>query len=209
MILLLDAANTIIYKPNFYSKFIEVLGNYNLVVENEDLKKIHKITSEYYNFPDRTSKEFYLKFNSELLYGLGIIPSPEMLEDIYKACSYLEWEKFEDTKYLSQINCKKVILSNFNNGLNSILERHFSGMFTSIITSELEGVRKPDPQFFNIAIESVGVKPSEILYVGDSIKLDLEPGINAGMNAWLLDRENYYPYCKRRLSTLKELINLF
>ena len=123
---------------------IEVLNKYNLNVEKGDVKKMHKIVSEYFHFPDRTSKDFYAIFNKELLYGMGIISTPEMLEDIYKACSYLEWEKFDDTKYLTKIECDKFILSNFNKELNTILDRLFSGVFQSTIISEIEGLRKPD-----------------------------------------------------------------
>ncbi len=209
MVLLLDAANTIIHKPDFYIKLIEVLNKYNLNVEKGDVKKMHKIVSEYFHFPDRTSKDFYAIFNKELLYGMGIISTPEMLEDIYKACSYLEWKKFDDTKYLTKIECDKFILSNFNKELNTILDRLFSGVFQSTIISEIEGLRKPDPHFFKKAIELLGVEPSEIIYVGDSIKLDLEPGLKAGMNAWLIDREDYYPYCKRRIRTLEDITNIF
>ncbi len=208
MVLLLDAANTIIYKPKFYDKFIEALKHHKINLEKSDLRRIHKIISEVYHFPDRTSEEFYEGFNKELLYSLGIIAKDDMLQDIFKACSYLEWERFEDAEYLTELDCPKAILSNFNSGLSTILNRLFPKAFNVKIISENTGTRKPNFEFFKKAIDTLGVKPSEIIYVGDSIKLDLEPGLNAGMNAWLIDRDNYYPYCSRRISNLKELKNL-
>jgi putative hydrolase of the HAD superfamily len=208
MVLLLDAANTIIYKPRFYINFIKVLDQYGITISMQDLQMHHKVISECYHFPDKTSREFYMKFNGEVLYSLGIIPTEQMLQSIFSACSYIEWEKFEDTKYLSSLSCTKSILSNFHGGLNLILDKLFLNEFKVVTISENEKVRKPDKVFFEIAIKNLAVDPAEIIYIGDSIKLDLEPGLNAGMNAWLIDRNNNYPYCKRRLQSLKEIKNL-
>ncbi|MES2618316.1 MAG: HAD family hydrolase [Bacteroidota bacterium] len=208
MILLLDAANTIIYKPTFYSRFTQVLERHKISIDRRDFQKTHKIISECFNFPDRTNKEFYMNFNRELLYGLGVIGSIELLEEIFSECSYLKWEKFDDTDYITKINCQKSILSNFNNGLDKIINELFNNEFSSLIISEKENVRKPDIAFFERAVSQLGVNPADIIYVGDSIKLDLEPALKVGMNAWLIDRENYYPGCNRRIESLYDLKNI-
>lgn len=205
MVLLFDAANTLIYKPTFYVKFREVLDEHGYKVDPDAFAKIHKVISELYHFPDRTSKEFYDHFNCEVLNALGIITNTKMLDDLFKACSYLPWEKFEDTEYLSKLPIRKAILSNFHNGLTDLIAKLFDGQFSNLIVSEDEKVRKPDLRFFERAIGKLNVKASEIIYIGDSVKLDLEPGIKAGMNAWLIDRNNYYPYCKRRLQSFREI----
>jgi FMN phosphatase YigB (HAD superfamily) len=41
--------------------------------------------------------------------------------------------------------------------------------------------------------------------VGDSIKLDIEPALNLGLNAFLIDRENYHPALKNRITSLNDL----
>jgi putative hydrolase of the HAD superfamily len=208
MILLFDAANTIIHKPTIYLRFAEVLKRDGFTVDLNHLMLIHKTISECFHFPDNTSKDFYYEFNKSVLYGLGIIAREEILENLFKECSYLPWEKFEDTKFIKEIPFKKAVLSNFHKGLNEILKKSFSDEFTHIITSENENLRKPDTAFFKKAIDVLGVKPSEIIYIGDSVKLDLEPGLKTGMNAWLIDRNNYYPLCNRRLSSLQEIRNI-
>lgn len=205
MVLLLDAANTIIYKPDFYIKFAEVLFQHGINVDQENLLKVHKIITECYHFPDKTSKDFYNGFNRELLYGLGIIASQQLLNNIFDACSYLPWQKFDDTKYILDLSVKKAILSNFHGGLGGILSDIFQGEFTELLISENECLRKPDIRFFEKAIDKLGVDASEIIYIGDSVKLDLEPALSVGMNAWLIDRNKYYPSCLRRLNSLKEL----
>jgi FMN phosphatase YigB (HAD superfamily) len=208
MVLLLDAANTIIYKPAFYTRFAETLVTYGINIKQEDFHRIHKIISESYQFPDRTSREFYNSFNRELLYALGVIPDDKLLHDIFDNCSYLPWERFDDVKYISEIPVKKAVLSNFHGGLHEILNKLFLADFAEIIISESENLRKPDNFFLKKAVDKLGVSPSEILYVGDSVKLDLEPALKIGMNAWLIDRNDYYPSCSRRIKSLREIKNL-
>ena len=121
MTLLFDAANTLIFKPNVYQKIIKVLNSFNYNVKIEKLLFHHKLISECSNFPDKTSRGFYNTFNSELLFSLGIIPDNRILEKLFLECSYQPWDKYEDTKILSELNYPKFILSNFNNSLDKII----------------------------------------------------------------------------------------
>ncbi|MFT6746268.1 MAG: FMN phosphatase YigB (HAD superfamily) [Glaciecola sp.] len=208
MILLLDAANTIIHKPSLYSKFNEAIKLHQAEVKESDFIKVHKILSELITFPDRTTKSFYFDFNKRLLEELKIQPSDKMLESVFDACSYLPWEKYEDTNVLSQLKVKKAVLSNFNNNLDSILDTHFPGVFDQINCSEVQGMRKPSIEFYENAIKNLGVKASDILYVGDSIKLDMEPALEVGMRAYLIDRESFFPTFKHRINSLYDLKDL-
>ncbi|RAL49863.1 hypothetical protein DM860_002154 [Cuscuta australis] len=68
-------------------------------------------------------------------------------------------------------------------GLNQGSEWDF-GVF-----SGLEGVEKPDPKIYKIALERAGnVAPEEVLHIGDSMRKDFIPARSVGMNAILLDR---------------------
>jgi FMN phosphatase YigB (HAD superfamily) len=192
MVLLFDAVNTLIYKPSFYKAFLNVLDRYGHKIDEYKFQYIHKLLSETHDFPDRTTKEFYIKFNSELLYALGIIPNYNLLDDLFKTCSYLPWEKFEDTKFLETIKHNKAIISNFHRDLTKIIDSLFGSLFSKIITSEEESERKPNPKFFERAINILNVKPDEVFYIGDSIKLDIEPAIELGIKAVLIDRGNIY-----------------
>ena len=192
MVLLFDAANTLIYKPSFYKAFLKVLDRFGYKINEYKFQYIHKLLYETHAFPDRTSKKFYIKFNSELLYALGIIPNENLLDNLFNACSNLPWEKFEDTKFLETINYKMAIISNFHRGLSKIIDNLFGSLFSKIIISEEESERKPNLKFFEKAINILNVKPNEIIYIGDSIKLDIEPAIESGIRAVLIDRGNIY-----------------
>jgi FMN phosphatase YigB (HAD superfamily) len=52
-----------------------------------------------------------------------------------------------------------------------------------IATSVQWGVAKPDPEFFQRIIESAGLEPASIVYVGDQIDLDIVPALAAGLHA--------------------------
>ncbi|KAK4440380.1 Rhythmically expressed2 protein [Sesamum alatum] len=57
------------------------------------------------------------------------------------------------------------------------------------VFSGLEGVEKPDPRMYEIALERAGnIAPEEALHIGDSIRKDYLPAKSVGMHALLLDR---------------------
>jgi len=208
--LLLDVAGTILYKPDLVSKINETLNSFGYVISVDKLKYNHKMLSEVIRFPDRTNADFYYDFNSELLYSLGIVPTKELLNAIFKSCSYLPWEKFEDTKALNEIEIPIGIISNFNSSLKDKLNEYFGPIFSDIFVSEEIGIAKPSTEFYKKALDIINVNPKDILYIGDSFKLDLKPAVELGITCYIIDRDNIYPDNKnviRSFSELKKLIN--
>ncbi|KAL6522724.1 hypothetical protein OROHE_016571 [Orobanche hederae] len=57
------------------------------------------------------------------------------------------------------------------------------------VFSGLEGIEKPDPKMYEIALERAGnIEPEEALHIGDSMRKDYWPAKTIGMHALLLDR---------------------
>ncbi|XP_010267224.1 PREDICTED: haloacid dehalogenase-like hydrolase domain-containing protein 3 [Nelumbo nucifera] len=57
------------------------------------------------------------------------------------------------------------------------------------VFSGLEGVEKPDPRIYEIALQKAGnIAPEEALHIGDSFRKDYMPAKSIGMHALLLDR---------------------
>jgi putative hydrolase of the HAD superfamily len=206
--LLFDAANTLIHKPAFWERLLSVLQQHKIFVSLEKLQYNHKLLTETIIFPDRTSETFYQSFNKELLLSLGIIPSDILLEDIFLNCSYLPWEKFNDTNWIAQSTVRAGVLSNFSNNLQQLLLGLFGDVFSDIIVSETLSMRKPSMEFYGYAIESIGLSPNEILYVGDSLKLDIIPAMQCGMHVLLIDRHNIYKGFKFSIGSLWEILQL-
>ncbi len=203
--ILFDAANTLIHKPLLWERFQGVLNKSGYLIPDDHLKKNHKLLSEAIHFPDRTSGAFYRNFNAEVLYSLGIIPSMKILDEIFEACTYLDWVKFEDTKVISSLPVPIGILSNFNSGLEKKINDIFGPMFSHIVGSEAQGFGKPDQRFYQLALDRIGLSAKHILYIGDSIKLDMEPAQNLGFRTLLIDRDKIFPFFNRRIESLKQI----
>lgn len=190
----LDVANTLLYKPQLFKVIQQTLLKFEIEIDLAFIQQRHKIISEATHFPAKTSKEFYDIFNRELLIALGLIPTKEIIDTIFHDCSYLEWQKFEDTKALYELDCPLGIISNWDETLESKLNVFFNINFAKVITSKKVGYNKPDLQIFKLACQDLDYNLEDILYVGDSIKLDFLPALNIGFNTILIDREDHYPY---------------
>ncbi len=60
----------------------------------------------------------------------------------------------------------------------------------TIIDSGVVGVAKPDPTIFDFALPSLGLDPSDVIYVGDSVKYDVRSAEAAGMTPLHFDPFN-------------------
>ena len=208
--LLVDVSGTILHKPTLFDKIHNVLSDFGYKIEKEKLQYNHKILSETIKFPDRTDADFYTYFNGELLYSLGIIPTTELVSTIFKACSYLPWEKYEDTSILKEISVPIGILSNFNTTLEAKLNQFFGPIFEDVFVSEIIGKSKPSLDFYKYALDKIDIEPKEILYIGDSFKLDFEPANSLGISTFIIDREGFYKNNSnviRSLSQINEQLN--
>jgi putative hydrolase of the HAD superfamily len=61
------------------------------------------------------------------------------------------------------------------------------------VTSAEVGCDKPQPEIFLAALKKAAVKPSEALYVGDQYQIDIVGARGVGINALLIDRNDYFP----------------
>ena len=206
--LLFDAANTLIYKPNLWERILKVLQDNGYKINETELKLRHKLLSEIINFPDTTSRDFYEEFNSELLMALGIIPNKNLLKELFEACSYLPWKAFDDCEEIKKLNIKKAVVSNFNSSLQEKLEGLIGeNIFDEYIVSEKENLRKPSLEFYTRALEKLNAEAGEIIYIGDSLKLDIIPAKKLGIKALLIDRDDIYPSAKDRITNFSEIKN--
>lgn len=75
--------------------------------------------------------------------------------------------------------------------LKELLDRHgFSPYFAAFIFSDEIGVSKPRPQMFEAAARALGVKPRELLHIGDLEPTDIAGAHTMGAKAALFTGEN-------------------
>ncbi|MBI4259318.1 MAG: HAD-IA family hydrolase [Actinobacteria bacterium] len=83
------------------------------------------------------------------------------------------------------------LISNFEEWLEMLLESlDLTRFFDVRVISGVEGVEKPDPAIFRLALERAGVTAAESAYVGDNLTFDVEPATAMGMTAVLIDRRD-------------------
>jgi putative hydrolase of the HAD superfamily len=64
---------------------------------------------------------------------------------------------------------------------------------------------KPAKEIFLYALNKLGVKPSEALFVGDSVVHDYEGAANIGIKPLLIDRKGKVPIQYHKIKSLTEL----
>ncbi|MBR6747197.1 MAG: HAD family hydrolase [Muribaculaceae bacterium] len=80
-----------------------------------------------------------------------------------------------------------VLVSNFYGNVESVIrDMGIRQYFQGIIESAVVGVRKPDARIFSLGVIALGLKPEEVLVVGDSMRKDIMPAESIGcQTAWL------------------------
>ncbi len=87
-----------------------------------------------------------------------------------------------------------VVVSNSNGRLRELLRRlDLFEYFSLIIDSFEEGVEKPDPRLFEIALDRARARRGTTLHVGDFYEIDVVGARAAGLRAALLDVAGLYP----------------
>ena len=102
-----------------------------------------------------------------------------------------------------------VVLSNANGTLHRAFDRlGLTSAFDVIFDSHQEGVEKPDPRFFHIALERSGATAATTMHVGDLYHVDVAGARAAGLTPALLDVGGLYPECDcLRVRSLTELVD--
>lgn len=111
---------------------------------------------------------------------------------------------------LGALGLRLVVVSNANGTLRAHLERvGLSRYFDQVFDSADEGVEKPDPRFFEIALARSGASAATTVHVGDLYWVDVIGARAAGLGAVLLDEADLRPDADcPRVRTLGELVAL-
>lgn len=85
------------------------------------------------------------------------------------------------------------VVSNANGTLKEVLDRlGLSAAFDAILDSAVEGVEKPDPRLFRLALQRLGAGAETAVHVGDLYHVDVVGARAAGVRPVLLDEAGLY-----------------
>lgn len=203
---LLDAAGTLLWKPDVIPCIASTLGREGIVVDAAVLRERHKLVSELVEAPDVTGWDYYASFNVSLLRALGVPATGRLVLAIYESCRSLPWALSPGADTLSQLNVRIGVVSNWDSRLGQILESLGAKWVDPVVTSTSTGIRKPDARLFLQALDLIGTTAERVLFIGDSLRLDIEPALRVGMRAALYDPDDLFPHARvDRIRSLAEV----
>ncbi len=86
-----------------------------------------------------------------------------------------------------------VVVSNANGTLRAHFGRlGLAARFDVLVDSFDEGVEKPDPRIFQLALQRAGARAETTLHAGDFYHVDVVGARAAGLQAWLVDVAGLY-----------------
>ena len=120
--------------------------------------------------------------------------SPELFDAIYERFGeHRCWLIYEDVipalQQLEAAGLKLAVISNWDERLVPLLEKlGLTTYFPEIVVSSAVGAHKPDARIFQAAIAGLGVRPGEVLHVGDSENEDVRGARGAGLQSLRIRR---------------------
>jgi putative hydrolase of the HAD superfamily len=218
-----DAGETLVHP---HPSFPELLG---IILRREGFevdpaivrKKIHLVGEQFATAaregtlwttsPDR-SREFWRSVYRRFMAELGVPFADGLADTLYAEFTDLSnYRLFEDVEpmllRLREGGLALGVVSNFEEWLERLLERLGVTRFFDVrIISGVEGMEKPDPRIFRLALERAGVRAEDAVYVGDNPYFDVDPPREVGMQAILIDRRGRYPdHPGPRITSMEDL----
>lgn len=218
-----DAGETLVHPhPSFAELFATVLEGHGHPVDPQAVREgLHVVADRFSGAardgdlwttsPER-SRRFWMSVYRSLLEDLGVPAAELNARRLYEAFTDLaNYRLFPDAEpVLRALSARGLVLgvvSNFEAWLERLLEAlGVAGLFAARVISGIEGVEKPDPRIFRLALERTGVAAHEAVHVGDSPAFDTEPAEALGMLGVLIDRHDRFPgHPGPRVATLADL----
>ena len=218
-----DAGETLVHPhPSFPDLFSEVLRREGHRLDPEvvrdrvfvisDRFKLAAEANELWTTSPERSRAFWLSVYDRFLEEVGVPREDGIGDVLYTEFTDLSnYRLFDDVpavlERLTDAGLQLGVVSNFEEWLERLLESlAVTTYFDVRVISGVEGVEKPDPKIFHLALERMEVGPEESVYVGDSPQFDVEPATLVGMLGILLDRRGRFPdHAGLRITSLEEL----
>jgi putative hydrolase of the HAD superfamily len=221
-----DAGETLVHPhPSFAELFSLVLRreghdvdaatvNDRILVISDRFKQAALDEELWTTSPER-SRSFWLSVYDIFLEALGL-PRHDGLGDVLYSefTDIANYSLFEDVapvlRDLRRAGLTLGVVSNFEEWLEGLLEElGVRDEFDVRVISGIEGMEKPDPRIFRLALERAGVRAEESVYVGDNPHFDVEPAAAIGMFPVLIDRRGRHPdHPGARVDTMADLLPL-
>jgi len=203
-VLLLDAGGVLV-KPSF-ARVAEALASCGVAVEAGRLaaaepRAKRELDRDPAGASGSDASRGWLYFNLVLAHA-GVARSAatdEALEEVKRGHDrHNLWEDVPDGVVASLARFRArglrlAVVSNANGTVRALFDRlELAVFFDAILDSAVEGVEKPDPGLFRLALARLGATPGEAVHVGDLYGVDVVGARAAGVRPVLLDEAGLY-----------------
>lgn len=218
-----DAGETLVHpSPSFPELFAEVLRHEGHDVRPDDVQTASNAVTAGFSeaaranrlwttSPER-SRTFWLSVYDLMLDPLGLPTENGLGETLYDAFTdRSNYALFDDVRStLDELAAEGYALglvSNFEAWLDDLLlDLGVREAFAVRVISGVEGVEKPDPRIYRMALERAGVDAIDSVYVGDNPEFDVDPPAALGMFPVLIDRrERHIDHAGARITDMGHL----
>ncbi len=218
-----DAGETLVHPhPTFPDLFSRTLKREGFGVEPETIRdRIHVVfdrfrqaaeTNELWTTTPERSRQFWHDVYRIFFRELGIPDTDGLIDTVYAEFTDLgNYVLFEDVvpvlEKLRGAGLSLGVVSNFEEWLEGLLgELGVAEYFEVRVISGVEGLEKPDPRIFRLALERANVEAERSVYVGDNPEFDVGPAAAVGMFPVLIDRRDRFPDADgARITSLDQL----
>lgn len=230
-IVFFDAGETLLRPhPSFAELFSRTALAHGVDVSTEDVRRVQSelaphlvdlvedadgegesLRYEGSSLSEKGSERFWMHLYRRLLKELGLVDESLVRRLFEVFSSSASYKLFDDVlPTLSAIDAagyRMGLISNFERWLEQMLiELEVGHHFEPAIISGIEGIEKPDPAIYELALERAGVPPERAVHVGDSPDMDVRPASSVGIRGILLDRAERYAQSEHlRVTSLEEL----
>jgi len=143
---------------------------------------------------------FYIEYITRIISGVGAEVGRDAALQILAKIKEYKWEfkVYDDALPTLKAFKKRGLIQ----GLISNVAQDMEDTYTKLglqpylnfkVTSAEVGYDKPRPEIFLAALKKAAVKPDEALYVGDQYQIDIIGARGVGIEALLIDRNDYFP----------------
>ena len=180
-----------------YDRF---LRSYGVTRGLEEIAQAYKKANEKENIDKflHSSRGFWIEFN---VFFLNELKVKEKIIELAKVIDSEWWSNVKVSCYadvlptIDELRRRKLKIGIISNGLESDIEQilrliDMKGLFDKEVGIDTFKSLKPDKKIFIQTLTKLGLPPSEVLYVGDSLKNDYRGAEEVGICALLIDRNN-------------------
>jgi HAD superfamily hydrolase (TIGR01549 family) len=217
----LDAGGVLVW-PN-WGRVAGVLQAQGIQIEAERLAAADPFVRQLYDAGEVLSEPVEgvggWRYFDLVLERAGIACSPATLAAASALWAYHQtenlWEHVPEfvrpsLMELRRMGLRLVVVSNANGTVKKAFDRlGLAALVDIIIDSAEEGIEKPDPRLFEIALQRSGADRATTIHAGDLYRIDVLGARAAGMAGILVDEANLYEKTDcQRVRSIAELPSL-